>query len=554
VSIDLEMQKEFSALNIHITTDSSDKVDAILKTTTDILTSFSKQKVDEPFLERIVVSKKTGDYYLEERLHFYGMLKASILVNAGYDFLESYIDQLELVTPDRIQRVAQRYLSDPKYIATVLTPEKEEKKVEVAERTSIYRKEVLANGVTLIIKSNPDSKVLGVNILGKNRSALEPEGKTGLADFTNRMLLKGTPSRDAEKTASDLAAIGAEITLTDNPYIPYDDLYTTPFFTFIKFQTIDQFADQGIKLLSDIIKNPTFPEEEIEKTRREMIGLIKRSEGSTYQQARELFYSELFKEHPYAKSPMGDMRSLTSITQKDLIDFHQRFYSADNIIITVVTNLSPDEIIQKINDAFKDISRTELVPPQIPEINPLNALSKVEKQMQKEQVYIYLGGVLPGINNPDKEALIVMNSILSSNLGLNLREKEGLAYSVGSSVQLDREFGWYVISIGTRPENYQKALDGILTQMESMKTSLPTDEEVEKAKNGLWGDMLMYRLSRVNQAFWMGVNEFKGLGYDYDEHYIDKIRTVTKEDVKRAAQSYLDTENYVLAVVGEIPK
>jgi zinc protease len=251
---------------------------------------------------------------------------------------------------------------------------------------------------------------------------------------------------------------------------------------------------------------------------------------------------------------MGDMQTISSITQKDLIEFHQRFYSAGNIIITVVANLSPDEITEKINDNFKDISQAELASPAIPEIKPLTSISQVEKEMQKEQVYIYLGGVLPGINSPDKEALIVMNSILSSRLGLNLREKQGLAYSVGSSVKLDKGFGWYIISMGTRPQNYQKALDGIQKEIQTMKKSSPEDEELEKAKNGIWGSMLMYRLSRINQAFWMGVNEFRGLGYDYDEFYIDKIRAVTKEDVTRAAQSYLDTEHYVLAVVGKRPK
>ena len=554
LAVDLEMQKEFSTLNIHVTSDSPDKVDAILQTTTDVLRSFSKEKVDDDFVQRIIASQKTSDYYLEERLHFYGMLKASMLVNAGYDFLESYIDQLEFVTPDRIQKAAQRYFADPKYTATVLTPKKEGEKVEEQEGKSIYRKEVLPNGLALIVKSNPDSRVLAINILAKNRSALEPEGKTGIADFTNRMLLKGTLSRDAETTSSDLASIGAEITLVDNPYIPYDDLYTTPLFTFIKFQTIDQFADQGIELLADIVKNPTFPENEIEKTRNEMIGLIKKSEGSTYQQARALFYSELFKNHPYGKSITGDIETLGSITQEDLIQFHQRFYSAGNIVLTVVTNLTPDEIIQKIGQNFKDISRTDIPPPEIRGVTPLNALSKVEREMPKEQIYIYLGGILAGISDTDKEALVVMNSILSSRLALNLREEEGLAYSVGSSVMLDRDFGWYIASIGTRPENYQIALTGILKEIEHMKSSLPEAEELEKAKNGLWGNMLMYRLSRINQAFWMGVNEFKGLGYDYDEFYIDHVRAVTRQDVKRVAQSYLDTKNYLIAVVGKIPK
>ena len=554
LSTDLDMQKEFSALNIHVTADSPNKVEAILETTTDVLRSFSEQKVDQPFLQRIIVSKKTNDYYLEERLHFYGMLKASTLVNAGYDFLESYVDQLEFVTPDRIQKAAQRYFTDPKYVAAVVTPKKEKEKIQASQRKSIYKKEILPNGLTLIVKSNPDSRVLGINVLGKNRSASEPAHKTGIADFTNRMLLKGTLSRNAEKISSDLAAIGAEVTLVDNPYIPYDYLYTTPLFTFIKFQTIDEFADQGIALLADLVKNPSFPEDEIEKIRKEMIGLIKRSEGSTYEQARRLYYSELFKDHPYGKSPMGDMMSLGSITQKDLIEFHQRFYSAGNVIITVVTNLPPEEIIQKIDRNFSDISRAEFAPPEISEIEPLRAQSQAEKQMQKEQVYIYLGGVLPGNNSPDKEALAVMNSILSSRLGLNLREKQGLAYSVGSSVKLDKKFGWYVVSMGTRPENYQTALNGIKKQIERMKNSIPTEEELEKAKNGIWGRMLMYRLSRINQAYWMGVNEFKGLGYDYDEFYMDNIRAVTQKDVERVAQSYLDTENYLLAVVGKVPK
>ena len=554
LSADLEMQKEFSALNIFITTDSPDKVDAILETTADVMRSLSEQKVEEAFVQRIIVSRKASDYYLEERLHFYGMLKASILVTAGYDFLESYIDQLEFVTPEGIQKVSGRYFSDPKYIATVLTPEKEKKMTAAEAKKSIYKKESLPNGLTLIVKSNPDSRVLGINILGKNRSAMEPEGKTGIADFTNRMLLKGTLSRSAEKISEDLAAIGAEITLVDNPYIPYDDLYTTPLFTFIKFKTIDEFADQGIELLGDIVKNPSFPENEIEKVRNEMIGLLKRSEGSTYQEARRLYYSELFKDHPYSKSPIGDMMSLGSITQKDLLEFHQRFYSAGNIIITVVSNLQPDEIIQKIKDNFSDISQAEFVPAEIPEVKPLTSPSQVEKEMEKEQVYIYLGGVLPGINSPDKEALVVMNSILSSRLGLNLREKQGLAYSVGSSISLDKEFGWYIVSTGTRPENYEIALEGIKKQIQDVKNTMPTDEELEKAKNGIWGRMLMYRLSRINQAYWMGVNEFKGLGYDYDEYYIDKIKAVTKEDVKRVAQSYLDIDKYILAVVGRRPK
>jgi zinc protease len=420
----------------------------------------------------------------------------------------------------------------------------------------------LPNGLTVGVRSNQDSKVVGICILGKNRSAMEPEGKTGIADFTNRMLLKGTKTRSAEKIAEDLASIGAEITLVDNPFIPYDDVYTTHSFTFIKFQTIDEFADQGIELLSDLVINPIFPEEEIAKTKQEMMGILGRGKGSTNETCRDLFYSTLFsvidrsasggKDHPYGKPIMGDAQSIGSITRDDLVAFHQKFYSPNNMIITVVCNGSAAEMFNKIEKAFGNMPKVDSPEPQIPAPAPPSAPVKVEKVMEKEQVYIYLGEPMPGIKSPDVFALTLMNSILSSRLGLDLREVKGLAYSVGSSINFDKGFGWFTVTMGTRPQNYQIALDGILEEMRKIKAGKVSPEELEKAKNGIWGSMLFYRLSRINQAYYMGINEFKGVGYDYDDKYIESLRKVTVDQVKQAAEKYLNTDNYVLAVVGKM--
>ncbi len=412
-------------------------------------------------------------------------------------------------------------------------------------------KQVLPNGLIVIVKSNPDSKVLGINVLGKNRSAMEPEGKTGIADFVNRMLLKGTTTRSAERIAEDLSSIGAEITLVDNPWIPMDDVYTTHSYTFIKLQTIDEFAEFGIELLSDIVKNPIFPEQEIEKVRKEMMMYLGRQKGSTRQTVRELFYATLFEDHPYSKPIMGTPRTVGTITHDDLVTFHEKFYSPNNMIITVVTNFPADEMMSRIQVAFGDMQRVEFPPPNIPTPQELTAPVKAQNIMEKEQVYIYLGGSLPGIFSADVPALKVMNSILSSRLGLNLREKQGLAYSVGSSANFDKQFGWFVAAIGTRPQNYQVALDGILEEMKKVKQEEVSPKELEKAKNGIWGRMLFYRLSRINQAYYMGVHEFKEVGYDYDDKYIQRIRQVTADQVKQVAEKYLDTENYVLAVVGK---
>jgi zinc protease len=210
--------------------------------------------------------------------------------------------------------------------------------------------------------------------------------------------------------------------------------------------------------------------------------------------------------------------------------------------------------MDKIKNTFGKTPRFDFPEPQIPPPAPLTEPVKVEREMEKEQVYIYLGEPMPGIESPDVYALDLMNSVLSSRLGLNLREKQGLAYSVGSSVNFDRDFGWFIAAMGTRPQNYQVALDGILQEMKNIKSENVTEAELEKAKNGIWGSMLMYRLSRVNQAFYMCVNEFKGVGYDYDDKYIGNLRKVTIDQVKQTAEKDLNTDNYVLAVVGKLQK
>jgi len=551
VSAYLETQKEFTTLNIGVVTNSPDKVAKILESTVDVLMNLGKNALEKEQIDRVLVSTKTHRYYQEEKLLFYGMEIAPTVVTSGWNFLETYIDELEKVTPKRVQTVASKYLSDPKYIATVVKPKKENPSGEKESSSNIYKKEIFPNGLTVIVKSNPDSKVLGINILGKNRSAMEPEGRTGIADFTNRMLLKGTVSRSAEQIAEDLASIGAEITLVDNPWIPYDDVYTTHSFTFIKFQTIDEYTDKGIELLSDLVVNSNFPEEEIAKTKQEMMSILGRGKGSTRQTCRNLFYATLFIDHPYGKPIMGDGPSVGSITRDGLIEFHKKFYSPDNMIITVCTNMLPDQMMGKIKNAFGNMPRVAFPEPQIPAPNPLSSPLKAHQEMEKEQIYIYLGQPMPGIQSPDAPALDLMNSILSSRLGLNLREVKGLAYSVGSSIRFDRDFGWFIASIGTRPQNYQEALDGILGEMKKIRQEEVTPEELEKAKNGIWGRMLFYRLSRINQAYFMGVNEFKGAGYDYDDKYIESLRKVTIDQVKQAAEKYLDTDNYVLAVVGK---
>jgi zinc protease len=227
-------------------------------------------------------------------------------------------------------------------------------------------------------------------------------------------------------------------------------------------------------------------------------------------------------------------------------------YSPENMIITIGTNDSPENIMVMVKEKFSQIPSAGFEPVESAKPDMVEGIKHAHEKMDKEQVYIYLGHILPGAGSEDASALKVANAILSERLSYELREKQSLAYSVGSSVALDKNFGWLTCVMGTGVDNYDIARDGILNEIERMKSEKPDQEELDQAVNSMWGSYLMANLSRINQTYYMGVNEYLGLGYNHAETFIDKVRAVTPEMVQNVARKYFDTENYVIATAGNM--
>jgi zinc protease len=414
-----------------------------------------------------------------------------------------------------------------------------------------YIHEILPNGMTLIISYNPDSRVYAINILGKNRSANEPAGKDGITDFVNRMMTQGADSMNAETIQNKLDDIGATVTANDNPYIPYDDRYTTRAYSFIKFETIDEYAGAGTKLLYQIVAKPDFPDEEIAKTQKKVMGILGMTTGSTYQTARDLMYKTLFAGNPFEKTVMGSPMTVGMFTRDDLVTYHKHFYAPNNIIMAVATNLDPDSVKAWIYSTFGKMQNDPTPYADVSAPAKPSGINEVHQEMAKEQIYIYMGTLTPGLKSADAPAINMASSIISTRMQLDLREKQGLAYSVGMDNDFMPDFGWVVAAMGTGYKNYDVAKKGMIGEIDSAKSSLPSDYELQKAQNSTWGSMLLARASRINQAYYMCRNEFLGVGFDYETDYIAKIRKVTTVDVQRVTKDYFDTANMVIATAGK---
>jgi zinc protease len=414
-----------------------------------------------------------------------------------------------------------------------------------------YTHEILPNGLDLIIGYNPDSRVFAINILGKNRAANEPGSQEGITDFVNRMLALGADGMTAEEIQNRLDDIGAALTTNDNPYIPYDDRYTSRAFSFIKFETIDEYGEEGTKLLYKIVAKPSFPEDQIAQTRKKVMGILGMSSGSTYQTCRELMYKTLFYGHPFSRPVLGSQRSVGAFTRDKLVSYHKHFYAPNNMIMAVVSNIAPETVKSWIMATFGKMSKDNSSYVSIPVPAKPQGVTEVHEDMDKEQIYIYMGTTLPGLKSPDAPAINMAAAILSSHMGLNLREKQGLAYSVGADVDFMPDFGWLVASMGTGYQNADLATGAMISEINAMVTNEPTAEELSKVQNSTWGSMLLARASRINQAFYMCRNEFLGVGYDYENDYLAKIRQVQTSDITRVARQYFDAYDIVIATAGK---
>lgn len=592
VSISLVPYSGFSRLEISILTDQADRRNEIIDTTLAIIRRTPVMSVDTGLVSGIRTSILANDIYYSEKLHYYGFIIAPYMATAGWDFVADYAERMQTVTWPQARLVARKWLAQPSYVVTAVrpadsttappyqpeTPDEAEVKahfdtisftevsvdpgspLEYPETDSVrfewseragFRREVLPNGLTVIIKSDSTSRVFAMNVLGKHRTLMEPEQKTGITDFVDHMLERGTKSRDAARLAADLARIGAQVTLYDNPWIPFDDRYTTRMFSFLKFETIEQYASQGLELFAEMIVNPAFDSSEIENVRMRLLGAIGRQSQNPRQAARSLFYATLFENSAFGRPIEGTRQTLSSITRDDLVEHHRRFYSPQNMIVTIVTTRTPDEVIEWVRSTLGQMPPVRgLETPEYAGPEPLLEGRVVHKELPSEQVAIYMGGRLPGADRPEAVPVQVATELLSNRLFRSLREKQGLAYSVGTGARFDREFGWYYNVISTGSDNYDHALNGLILETEKLKLDGPTYDELMGARNQIWGSLASARLSRINQAYYLGVNEYYGRKVGYTTEFLKLLQDVTVDDIRRVMARWFVTDAAVVASAG----
>ncbi len=404
---------------------------------------------------------------------------------------------------------------------------------------------VLPNKLVLLVSEEHTLPFVTLELLVDAGSRRDPSGQAGLAHFTAKGLLLGTPKYSVTAINEALDFMGASLGSSAGRD------YAT-----LGLRVLKKDLDKGLELLAEVITRPAFPGDEVRREKEKILAGIQAVEEQPDEVAEKAFQKNLFLNSPYGHPVEGTKESVAGIKGEDLQQFYRKFYHPNNAILAVAGDVTPEEIKSKLSAHLGRWTETP-----VPKESFRSEFAREPKTVKINraitQANIILGGAGVSRENPDYYALTVMNNILgggglSSRLMQDIRIKQGLAYSVASYFVPRKYPGSFQVVLQTKNATAQESISLARKQIERVRKEPVSEDELARAKKYLIGSFPMRLDSQAKMVGFMSQVEYYKLGLDYARRYPDLIRAVTRQEVLRVAQKYLHPDQYLLVVVADL--
>ena len=404
----------------------------------------------------------------------------------------------------------------------------------------------LNNGIVVLARSNFNSPSITVSGFLKVGGLSDPEDKLGLADFTAACLMRGTQRRSFQQIYDALESAGANLGINGGTH-------TTGF----GGKSLAEDLDLLLSLLSEILLEPTFPAEYVERLRAQLLtGLAIRAQD-TGDMASLTFDQLVYANHPYRHPEDGYPETINAISRDDLIDFHRRNFGPAGMVVVVVGAVDAPRAVERVESYLGNWITPEQPPsPTLPPVTPLEeTVLRKTTIAGKSQTDIIMGVAGPARNSPDYFAAALGNSVLGQfglggRIGDAVREKAGLAYYAHSSLSGGFGPGPWSVSAGVDPRNVDQAIDLIRQEIARFTTEKVMADELSDSQANFVGRLPLSLESNEGVAGALLNLERFNLGLDYYRHYSDLVQAVTVDEVLQTAQRYLNTDRLGVAVAG----
>lgn len=407
---------------------------------------------------------------------------------------------------------------------------------------SPIQRTVLNNGIVVLVSENPAADIIAGRIFVRAGSCYENREQAGLAHLLSAVMTKGCDGLSSWEIAEKVESVGASLSA---------DTSTDYFLLSLKTVTSD-FAEI-LTLAGQLLRSPTFPEEQVELERRLALQDIRSQKEQPFTVAYDQMRQVMYQNHPYAMSVLGTETTISSITRADLVHFHQTYFRPDHVVISIAGRITTAAALPLVADVFGDWQPPAQPQPilDLPEIHI--APQQCLKPINTQQSIVMLGYMGPSVNSPDYPALKLLSTYLgnglSSRLFVELREKRGLAYEVSAMYSTRLFPASFVVYMGTASENTSIALQGLQQEVELLCTAEVSASAFQAAKNKILGQYALGKQTNGQIAQIYGWYETLGLGIAFDQQFQELITSVSASEAMTIASRYL--QKPYLSLVGQ---
>jgi predicted Zn-dependent peptidase len=261
-----------------------------------------------------------------------------------------------------------------------------------------------------------------------------------------------------------------------------------------------------------------------------------------------MLYDNLFVTNPGFGWTLGKAKDIEHIGLAEIKTFHDKLYNPSNLVLTISGNLSVDKVMNLIKTNFGGTWGEAGWQPPAFKYQYRKLDNTVRQKIGKSQSYIIVANTCD-VEEKDQPALHILSNIFSGRLAFNLREKQGLAYSIGAHFPKYKDARWYSITMGTRPENIEKAVSGIREEIRSIREASFDASDVQRTINAILGRRGMRRMDRVSQAYYISMEILDGKSPEADYEYGERLKAVTPQDIERLARKVFQNHDHLIVIV-----
>ena len=414
----------------------------------------------------------------------------------------------------------------------------------MAREVRSIRRQALPNDLTIITEQMPHIRSASIGVWLETGSRDEDPEWNGISHFIEHMVFKGTKHRTAEEIARQVDSIGGNM-----------DAFTAKECICFNVKVLDEHIPTALDILSDLVLNPVFDANDIVRERGVILEEIKMDEDNPDYLVHEIFTQNFWKDHPLGKPILGTKETVKRFERETVLEAYARRFVPGNIIVSAAGNLDHDRFVELVTRHFEHMK---------PMKNGFHSSAPkiaariiLRNKKALEQVQLCLGVAAYPIAHEKRHAGYVLNTLLgggmSSRLFQNIRERQGLVYSIYSDLNPYRDTGCLAVYAGTSLASAAKVVQSVVSEFRKLKTEAVQEEELRRAKAQLKGSLMLSLESSTARMSNLARQEmYFERYYDLDE-LIERIEAVTAEELASLANEFFKTEAVAVTALGNLP-